>query len=206
MANTIHTFVPSIRPDISQSDQSRFWDKVCVTPDCWLWTGHVSSEGYGRFYLGRKTRIAAHRLSYEIVHGAAPSTLVVCHVCDNRPCVNPQHLFLGTQADNVEDCVRKGRHGSVLKPWRVPTGDRNGARTHPETRQGENNAKSRLTEVQVIEIRRLGSEGVPSNVLGRMFDIPTAYARAIVRGLRWRHLLSPKDSGTSSASGVDSHA
>ena len=90
--------------------EERFWEKVSPEPNtgCWLWTGSTSG-GYGRLMETEERRlVAAHRFSYEL-HFGDPGDLQVCHHCDTPACVNPQHFFLGTQSDNVQDCLRKGR-------------------------------------------------------------------------------------------------
>jgi hypothetical protein len=93
------------------STLQRFWAKVAVGPGCWEWTAGTQ-YGYGRFVLGGRT-FKAHRLSYEISVGVIPDGLKVLHHCDNPPCVNPAHLFVGTHADNVRDREAKGRGNSV---------------------------------------------------------------------------------------------
>ena len=91
----------------------RFWPKVERTADCWLWKGGTSSAGYGQMVIEGKP-VRAHRISWELTHGSIPrwtgfSDLCVLHKCDNKICVNPFHLFLGTQADNMRDRGEKNR-------------------------------------------------------------------------------------------------
>ena len=89
----------------------RFWSKVDRAGDCWIWTGELNNHGYGRFATwtgGRRVRYLAHRLAFELTQGPL-GALVARHTCDNPPCCNPEHLEVGTQADNLRDAVSRGR-------------------------------------------------------------------------------------------------
>jgi len=94
-----------------------FWDRVIKGDGCWEWQGPRLPRGYGQFIRNRN-RWYAHRFSYTVSHGDIPTGYVVMHVCDNPPCVRPDHLRVGTQAENREDCAAKGRNplnGNQLK-------------------------------------------------------------------------------------------
>jgi hypothetical protein len=88
----------------------RFWDKVKIAGpnDCWEWQACKNKHGYGEFFFNGR-RHGAHRVAYQLTYGDFDQNLVCCHKCDNTSCVNPKHLFLGTQQDNVDDMMKKGR-------------------------------------------------------------------------------------------------
>lgn len=143
----------------------RFMVKVHKTPDCWQWNAGKDRYGYGVFYGPPKT-LRAHRVAYELFIGAIPKGKCVLHHCDNPTCVNPNHLFLGTQAENNADMTIKNRqaHGE-----RVPT--------------------AKLTRHEVQEIRALyrpQSRIFGSYALGRRYGIAPSSILRIVKGVRWR--------------------
>jgi hypothetical protein len=110
------------RPRALVPAEERFWKKVNKTEDCWLWLGHL--QRYGRFKpqgIRNSPQVLAHRYSYELHFGPIPIGMNVLHKCDNPACVNPDHLFLGTQKDNVIDMMNKGRgsiHIASLYRWK----------------------------------------------------------------------------------------
>lgn len=101
--------------EVSLIAPEAFWSRVDKSGDCWLWTKFVNSNGYGRLTYRRK-QYSAHRIAFLLAVGDIPPGLNVLHRCDNPPCVRPDHLFLGTQADNMRDMAQKNRHWSKVKP------------------------------------------------------------------------------------------
>ena len=98
----------------------RYWKQVKRKRGCWNWAGTKHTDGYGTIHVRRRTEgthivLYAHRVSWEIHYGPIPKGLFVLHKCDNPPCSNPKHLFLGTNLDNMRDCSRKGRQNGIAK-------------------------------------------------------------------------------------------
>jgi len=155
-------------------ESKRFFSKVDFSSEqgCWLWKACThKTKGYGHFRFRGKPR-SAHKLSYEVHKGRVPRGLLVCHECDVRACVNPAHLWLGTNEDNVEDMVRKGRAADGSQ---VPNGERC------------YNAK--ITEEKVLEMRERYSKGdISQKSLGLIYGIQQMQVCRILRGERWRHL------------------
>lgn len=143
----------------------RFWSKVAVRSpeECWLWTASVRDGGYGQIMLDRriKGQSPAHVVSWFLHAGAWPTPgLHVCHTCDTPACVNPAHLWLGTQSDNMQDCIQKRRNGAVTHPESAARGNRNGLRLHRErAARGERNGNAKLTDVQWQEALVLWQSG-----------------------------------------------
>lgn len=183
-------------PDTSM----RFWRKVSLSSPaerypgigkCWIWEGLLSPQGYGRFYVGRRS-LPAHRVAYQISERTLSRNEFACHKCDNPACVRPDHIFIGTQKDNVDDMMKKGRQvsGLKVKPECAARGDRHGSRTQPErVCRGERNPSSRLTEDQVREIRRRYSTGlIWQKTLALQFGVTTSNIKKIIARTAWKHI------------------
>lgn len=99
-----------------QPIEERFWKYVRKTPMCWVWVGVRHGKGYGQITMGRTT-VKAHRVSYEIHHGSIPDGLQVMHACDNPPCVNPDHLSVGSNRDNMRQRAERGR---TAREFQIP--------------------------------------------------------------------------------------
>lgn len=147
----------------------RFWAKVAKGDGCWEWTGARNSvSGYGSFGLDRETMVYAHRMAWELTNGPIPEGLFVCHSCDNRPCVRPDHLFLGTHSDNMQDMVAKGR-----------------APKDKPSQRGVLNPQAKLTAAQVRDIR---ASAEPHTVLAPRYGVTATLIRAIRNRKAWAWL------------------
>lgn len=158
------------------------WLRAAVaieTDACVEWPFGLNSNGYGLGVYRGRTR-SAHRIAYEVVHDNIPDGLHVLHSCDNRACVNPRHLHLGTHADNMREKVERGRCSSLK-------GDRSPSRTRPECLlRGERHHQAKITEADAIEIRR--RRGDPSAALAAEYGVSRTTICSIRRGETWAHL------------------
>lgn len=151
---------PTIPPEERLKRNVPNWGQHGV---CWVWTAGVNAKGYGVLGLDGR-HVLTHRVSYALHYGTDPGDLRVLHRCENPPCVNPQHLFQGTSADNTADMLAKGRHV---------------ARKHEE------NGKAKLTDAQAQEIRWRAARGETKASLAAEFGIHPSHCGRVVRGLRW---------------------
>lgn len=161
-----------------------FWDRVSIKGknECWMWRGAVcgSKRNYGAArWNGRLTK--AHRIAYEITNGPIPKGLLGCHKCDNTLCVNPDHIFIGTQKDNLEDMRRKGRQPP------------------PFALRGEDHPRSTLTERKVIMIKALKRQGKLQREIALATGVSMSALASVLQGRTWRHIQITKDSLSSTA-------
>lgn len=140
---------------------------------CWLWTGKTINRGYGTIAVFG-TQWLAHRVGWVLRNGPIPTGLNVCHVCDVRPCVNPDHLFLGTQRDNARDMCRKGRQSFQVNPALLLRGEACGF--------------NKLNESEVRQIRHLRSAGASCRVLSETFGVTLESIYQIARRITWKHV------------------
>lgn len=156
-----------------ESVADRFWSGVDRSsgPDaCWPWKRGRKRHGYGSFAVSKTRIVIAHRFAWELTNGD-PGELLVCHRCDNPPCCNPAHLFLGTSKDNVQDAIVKGRPGFV-----------------PPVRHGEKNHATKLSADSVREIRARAAAGQRHREIGERFGVSDVTVSSIVRRKTWAHV------------------
>lgn len=149
-----------------QKEYERFISKIEIDPktDCWEWQGRKNKDGYGTFHILRDSKLV-HRVAYEHFCGQIPEGLLVCHTCNNPCCVNPKHLKLGTDQNNMDDMVLAGRQNK---------------------QKGEDHHNAKLSKEQIVEIRELYSTGfVTQQDLADHFDVSQVHISNIVLKKRW---------------------
>lgn len=164
---------------LSQFDIDRFWSNVDIfgSDECWPWLGNRNQDGYGRFWLNEKLE-GAHRISWMLVNGVIPvlfdgRSSMICHSCDNPPCCNPSHLFIGNNKINQKDSAVKdqGDRGEFLRC------------------KGQNHPAASKTEVEIKEIKRYLRKGVlTQKEIAKMYGLAQPTIAAINTGKTWSHV------------------
>lgn len=143
---------------------------------CWLWEGAVFNHGYGVFqskHGGKRWVTTAHRASWILHNGPIPAGMIVCHKCDNPMCVNPDHLFIGTDKDNVHDAIRKGRFQSAANPF---------------YQKGSARRNALLNEQDVRDIRVMREVGMSCRLVAAEYGVSTACIERVDSRRSWRHV------------------
>jgi len=170
--------------------KARFWAKVKISGGCWEWQANRNPFGYGQIRIEGIPR-NSHRVSWELAHGPIPPKMRVLHKCDNPPCVRPDHLFLGTQADNMRDMVAKGRgltaeQQAAIRP---ASGDNHYSRRNPElVRRGVNHHYAKLDDDKVRAIRNAYVDGVSVPSLAREYVVSEASISNVIKRRTWKHV------------------
>lgn len=186
-----------MRAEYTPRDIERFWSKVDRSggPDaCWMWTAARHEFGYGKIRVQRKD-VGAHRVAWEITNGPVPEGMFVCHTCDNPPCCNPAHLWIGTSTENAADRHAKGRSYG---------GDRHWQRVHPELRlrgshhwshqhpsrvaRGEAHGRAHLTADNVRAIRQRYAMGATLKGLAQDYGVTSQNIWNVVHRKTWAHV------------------
>lgn len=152
-----------LRARTDEEAKAFFWANVDKTDKCWLWRGSVTTDGYGR-YMYQKKGYSTHRLSWWLHHGELPPSMDVLHTCDNRLCINPAHLYLGTDVENARDCIARGR---ANKP------------------KGEQHPRAKLNTAKVIAIR---ASNLPDKPLAKSYGVAPSLIYAVRARRIWRHV------------------
>ena len=143
-----------------------FWSRLEKSTNCWLYQGFLDKSGYGYHNFCNK-KWKAHRQAYFLTHGEFDSNFDVCHTCDNPPCCNPDHLWLGKAYDNIHDMLNKGRHPGVV---------------------GERNPRAILTNEIVLQIKQLKKEGLRNRDIANRLNVDQYRVSDIVTGRSWTHI------------------
>lgn len=160
--------IKDIRRDSELTKTQRFnlSYTICNKSGCWIWKWRLNKDGYGMMNWNNKNTFA-HRVSYEINNDICPGNLSVCHHCDNPSCVNPSHLFLGTQKDNVQDMMSKSRNRPL---------------------QGSNHPNSKINEETAQLIFKQLKDGLSPTLIAKKLSVSRDIVYSLKYGVGWKHL------------------
>lgn len=152
--------------------EERFWPKVQRTHACWLWTGSTDGRGYGQLSsMHAKSPVKAHRVSWELANGPIPDGLSVLHACDTPGCVRPDHLFVGTQRDNMRDAAEKGRTSPI------------------PVRKGVAHHNAKLNQRKVRRIRAMYRAGETQTAIAEAMNVTQTCVSLVLSGKTWSHVI-----------------
>ncbi len=155
---------------LDRTIEERLWHKVDKSGDCWEWYGSHDEHGYGHINIGKNKKEKTHRLSWEFANGPIPDGLCVLHHCDNPKCVRPDHLFIGTTKDNIQDCIAKGRFVFL------------------KSRPGELNNHAKFTDGDIRVIRNLYEDGMKPKDIQEFMGVNRSCFHKIVTRKAWAHV------------------
>lgn len=176
-AGSLHPFKRA-SGELTEKDSNRFWGKVTYSADttvCWEWQAYRGPKGYGQFGIGRNRLESSHRVAWALFHDGVFPEQCVLHRCDNPPCCNPHHLFLGDRSDNNQDMRDKGR----------------GKHLHLPRKAGEEHAMALLREQDVVDIRGLVCGGASQTELSKAYGVSVPTINAVVWGRNWPEAGGP---------------
>jgi hypothetical protein len=168
------------------SSRCKILGNISLIGDCWEWKSPIMKNGYGLIRHENKN-CRAHRVSFEIFREEIINDLHVCHACDNKKCVNPDHLWLGTRFDNMQDASKKRRLPGPAKWTKEKKEEMKGKIKIPDNR-GERSGLSRLKESDIYEIRELLKKGLSLSQVGKKFNLSSGSVSRIKNRQRWSHI------------------
>lgn len=171
------------------SIKEKFLSRVSIDETgCWLWAAGKTGQGYGAFAIDGRNR-PAHRVSFELFKGKIPEGIFVCHKCDIPACVNPDHLFLGTHQDNMDDRSKKGRTPPLPNTHSNQEWNLKRIRSMPK---GADNTATRYTDEQVLQVHELRKTGIGPKPISEALGLPEMFVQDIIYG-RARRYLHPDE-------------
>lgn len=151
---------------ITHRQSKKLFNKIMPEPNtgCWIWIGAYDNTGYGRYKMGNTTE-AAHRVLFRLYKDKIQKGFLICHSCDNRFCVNPDHLFAGTHQDNADDMINKKRHIYGEKKW-----------------------CAKFKESDIINVRNLYDSGITQMEIALKYNCSQSHISEITTRKQWKHL------------------